>query len=112
MADEESQREDPDPEAPQRAQDRLLSAIERTMVATAAETRERAGELLDEATRRGQGAREASAGLTQRVVEAVQDLRLATGDDVRQLERTIAELERRVAALEERPPPRPDPPGE
>lgn len=43
------------------ASDALRSAIERTFAATAdqaAETRERAGELLDDVTRRGQEARE------------------------------------------------------
>ena len=43
------------------ASDALRSAIERTFAATAgsaAETRERAGELLDDVAKRGQGARE------------------------------------------------------
>jgi polyhydroxyalkanoate synthesis regulator phasin len=88
----------------------LREAIERTFAATA-QTRERAGDLLDEVARRGQEAREAvidrtqeageaSAGMASRVVEAIEGLRLATKDDVRELEAKVAELSKRVAALE------------
>jgi polyhydroxyalkanoate synthesis regulator phasin len=88
----------------------LREAIERTFAATAG-TRERAGDLLDEVTRRGAEAREAvaqrtqeageaSASMASRVVEAIEGLRLATKDDVRELEEKLAELSKRVAALE------------
>jgi polyhydroxyalkanoate synthesis regulator phasin len=77
----------------------LREAIERTFSATA-QTRERAGELLDEVARRGQEAQEASAGMASRVVEAIEGLRLATKDDVRELEAKLAELSKRVSALE------------
>jgi polyhydroxyalkanoate synthesis regulator phasin len=101
--------------------DPLRDAIERTFAATA-ETRGRASDLLDEVSRRGQEAREvvaergkeareaigkqaqeageASAGVAQRVVEAIEGLRLATHDEVRELEEQISELAKRVADLE------------
>lgn len=91
--------------------------MERTFAATTGETRKRADDLLDEASRRGQDARhkvarrgqearEASAGITQRVVDgvvdAVQDLPLASGDDVRQLRSELSTLQDRVTELERR----------
>jgi polyhydroxyalkanoate synthesis regulator phasin len=93
----------------------LRTAIERTFSTTAdsaAETRERAQELLDEVARRGQDAREAmarrgqeareaSAGITTRVVEAIQDMRLATAEELRELRGELDRLESRIAALEE-----------
>jgi polyhydroxyalkanoate synthesis regulator phasin len=92
----------------------LRAAIERTFAATsgsAAETRERAQELLDEVSRRGQEARDAvteraqeasqaSAGAAARVIEAIEGMRLATRDEVRALERRLAELSKRIEALE------------
>jgi polyhydroxyalkanoate synthesis regulator phasin len=92
--------------------DSLREAIERTFAATA-EAGGRAQELLDEVTRRGQDAREAitqrgqdaqeaSAGVASRVVEAIEGMRLATREDVRELEEKLAELSKRVAALETR----------
>ena len=90
--------------------DGLREAIERTFAATA-EAGGRAQELLDEVARRGQGARdaitqrsqeaqEASTGAATRVIEAIEGMRLATRDDVRELEEKVAELSKRVAALE------------
>ena len=101
------------------ASDALRSAIERTFAATAgsaAETRERAGELLDDAARRGQEAREEVArrgqeareevtrrgqearhGVSERVSAALQRLR---GVDVDAMESEIEALRRRVAELE------------
>jgi len=92
--------------------DPLRDAIERTFAATA-ETRGRAAELLDEVSKRGKGAREAigkqaqeaSSGAAQRVVEAVEGMRLATREDVKDLERQVAELSKRVAELEGKPKP-------
>ena len=97
-------------------QEALRAAVERTLAATAgsaAETRGRAQELLDEVTRRGQGARqgfarrghearETSSTLTGRLVEAIREMRLATGEEVRALGDQIEAIERRVAALEAR----------
>ncbi len=79
----------------------LRTAIERTFASTAgsaADTRERAGELLDEVAKRGQDAR-AVAG---RVIEAIQGMRLATRDDLVALREEIVSLQSRVAELEQR----------
>jgi polyhydroxyalkanoate synthesis regulator phasin len=70
----------------------LRAAIERTFAASAdsaAETRERAQELLDEVTRRGREAR-----------EAVEGMRLTSRDELRSLEKRLEELSARVEALE------------
>lgn len=61
-------------------------------------TRERAQELVDELTH--------AAG---RVREALDDLRPATGDDLRGLEQRLRRLERRVAELEQGPAAKPKP---
>jgi polyhydroxyalkanoate synthesis regulator phasin len=71
------------------APDNLRAAIERTFAATAegaAGTRERAGEMLDEAVRRGRG--------------AIEGMRLASREDVRELTEQIERLSRRVEKLE------------
>jgi polyhydroxyalkanoate synthesis regulator phasin len=81
----------------------LRAAVERTLAATAdagADTRGRAQDVLDEVARRGRGAREASAAVTSRLVEAIQEMRLATGDEVKALGDQIEALDRRIAALE------------
>lgn len=94
----------------------LRTAIERTFAATAdqaAETRERAQEMLDQVTRRGQEAREAvagraqearesSAGAAAKVIEAIEGMRLATREDLKELEKQVAELAKRVERLESR----------
>lgn len=104
--------------------DNLREAIERTFSATA-EAGERAQELLDEVAKRGRGAREsvsqrgqgardalsqrgqdaqeASAGVAGRLVEAVEGMRIATREELRELEKQVAELSRRVAKLESEP---------
>ncbi len=96
-------------------QEALRTAVERTLAATAgsaAETRGRAQELLDDVAkrgqeardtvgRRGQEAREASASVTTRVVEAIQEMRLASGEEVRALDAQLAAIERRVSDLEQ-----------
>jgi polyhydroxyalkanoate synthesis regulator phasin len=93
----------------------LRTAIERTFAATAesaAGTRDRAGGVLDEVSKRGRGAREAVAGRAQearessgvaanRVIEAIEGMRLASRDEVRELSRQLDELAKRVAALED-----------
>jgi polyhydroxyalkanoate synthesis regulator phasin len=69
--------------------DNLRAAIERTFAATAegaAGTRERAGEMLDEVVRRGRG--------------ALEGMRLASREDVRELSEQIEKLSKRVEKLE------------
>lgn len=97
-------------------QEALRAAVERTLAATAgsaSETRGRAQELLDDVAKRGQEAREASASVTTRVVDAIQEMRLASGEEVRALDEQLAAVERRVADLEQRfrdePAPRAEP---
>jgi polyhydroxyalkanoate synthesis regulator phasin len=110
------------------ASDALKTAIEKTFAATtgsATETRERAGELLDDVARRGQEARDEVArrgqeardevarrgqeareevarrgqGVTHRLSLALQ--RLRGGDDVEAMQRQIEYLRGRVAQLED-----------
>jgi polyhydroxyalkanoate synthesis regulator phasin len=116
------------PSGDRRLQEALRTAVERTLAATAgpaSETRGRAQELLDDVarrgqearervSRRGQEAREASTSVTTRVVEAIQEMRLASGEEVRALNEQLASIERRVSALERRvaPNPRPEAEGE
>ena len=97
-------------------QEALRTAVERTLAATAgsaSETRGRAQELLDDVARRGQDARETvsrrghearenTASMTTRVVDAIRELRLASGEEVRALAEQLAEIEGRVADLERR----------
>ena len=94
--------------------DSLRAAIERTFAATAegaAETRDRAGAALDELARRGreareaftgraQDARESSAGAATRVIEAIEGMRLASHEDLRELAKQVEELSRRIDRLE------------
>ena len=104
------------PSSDRNLQEALRAAVERTLAATAgsaSQTRGRAQELLDDVAkrgqearetvgRRGQEAREASASVTTRVVDAIQEMRLASGEDVRALDEQLAAIERRVADLEQR----------
>jgi polyhydroxyalkanoate synthesis regulator phasin len=78
--------------------DALRGAVDRTYQATVGQaqvTRERAQELVDELAH--------SAG---RVRQILDDLRLASNDDVRRLQEQLGALEKRVAALEKKPAPR------
>ena len=86
-------------------QEALRAAVERTLAATAgsaSDTRGRAQELLDDVAKRGQEARDASASITTRVVDAIGEMRLASGEEVRALDEQLARIERRVATLEQR----------
>ena len=85
--------------------DAVRTAVERTMRATAgsaANTRERAGELVDDVVRRGREARdelarrgqEAGAELARRGQEATGEM----GRRLEQLEHRLAELEQRLGA--------------
>jgi polyhydroxyalkanoate synthesis regulator phasin len=106
--------------------DALRAAVERTFAATAgsaAETRERAGELLDEVSRRGADAREAvdearravvrrgqearraPRAMVGRVVDALRG-RVASREEVAALREEITTLRARVAELEGRRRPR------
>jgi polyhydroxyalkanoate synthesis regulator phasin len=81
--------------------DGLRTAIERTFAATtegAAETRDRAGAALDEVARRGRGA----SGAAGKVIEAIEGMRLASRDDVRELVSQLEELSKQVDRLETR----------
>ncbi len=94
--------------------DSLRAAIERTFAATtegAAETRGRAEAALDEVTRRGrearksvagraQEARDSSSGAANRVIEAIEGMRLASREELRELSEEIDALKRRVEELE------------
>jgi polyhydroxyalkanoate synthesis regulator phasin len=80
------------------AADAVRTAVDRTFQATVGQaqvTRERAQELVDDVTQ--------AAG---RVREVLEDLRVATRDDLRDLRRELRALERRVAELEQRKPAR------
>jgi polyhydroxyalkanoate synthesis regulator phasin len=76
------------------AADAVRTAVDRTFQATLGQaqlTRERAQELVDEV-----------ASAASRVRDVLEDLRVATGEDVRTLRARIEELERRVDELERR----------
>jgi polyhydroxyalkanoate synthesis regulator phasin len=76
------------------ATETVRNAVDRTFQATlgqAGVTRERAQELVDEVTH-----------VAGRVRGVFEDLRVATGEDVRTLESRIEKLERRVSELEHR----------
>ena len=81
--------------------DALRDAIERTLQATApaaAQTRDRAGGLLDEVTRRGQ---EARAELARRGQEAREGLARRGQEAGIDLARRLESLDARLAAIEE-----------
>ena len=81
----------------------LRTAVERTLSATgdaAAETAERAQELLDEVARRGQEAREEVAKQGQKTREGLSRIRFASADEVRELNERLASLEARLAEIE------------
>jgi len=72
--------------------DTLRSAVDRTVQATVGQaqlTRDRAQELVDELT-----------GTAGRIRETLDDLRLASGEDVKSLGTRLDALEKRVAGLE------------
>jgi polyhydroxyalkanoate synthesis regulator phasin len=80
----------------------LRTAVERTFAATAdsaAETRGRAQDLLDEVSKRGHEARQASAEAAQKVAGAAERMRGPSRDDVRELESRLAEAEGALKAL-------------
>ena len=91
--------------------DALRDAVSRTLDATAAsQTRERAGELLDEVARLGAEARselarrgqEAREELTRRGQEARDELARRSSDAGAEVAKRLETLERRLASLEDR----------
>lgn len=89
--------------------DTLRNAVERTLAATAGsatETRDRAQGLLDDVVRRGQGAREQvarrSEEATNRLAEAIGDLRAADGEGLDELAGRLTAIEHRLHAVEAR----------
>jgi polyhydroxyalkanoate synthesis regulator phasin len=94
--------------------DGMRAAIERTFAATtegAAETRERAEAALDQVARRGreagksvagraQEARDSSSSAATRVIDAIEGMRLASREELRELSKQIEALTKRVEELE------------
>jgi polyhydroxyalkanoate synthesis regulator phasin len=81
----------------------LRSAVEKTIAATAdtaAETAERAQELLDEVAKRGQEARDEVARRGQRTREGLSRVRLASADEVKELNERLADIEDRLGQIE------------
>ena len=81
----------------------LRTAVERTLSATAdtaSETAERAQELLDEVARRGQEARDEVARQGQKTREGLARIRLASADEVTDLNDRLALIEERLAQIE------------
>ncbi len=105
-----------DPSQDRRLSESLRDAVERTFAATAdsaAETRTRAQDLLDEVSRRGHGAREemsrrgqeardVSASAASKVVDTIESMRLTSREETKILEAQVSELIDVVAALDER----------
>lgn len=86
----------------------LRAAIERTLAATApaaAQTRERAGELVDELARRGQEAREEISRRGQEagaeIAKRGQELTRRGQDAQAEVARQLEALEQRMASIEE-----------
>lgn len=78
-------------------------AVERTFqstLGTAAVGRERAQEIVDEIAKRGSESARSAGEIGHRIRESIKDLRLATGDDVKQLHEQITKLEQRLAEIE------------
>lgn len=83
--------------------DGLRTAVERTLAATAgtaAETRGRAQELLDEVARRGLGARDEVSRRGQRTREGLARIRFASAEDLEALSERLARAEARLERLE------------
>jgi polyhydroxyalkanoate synthesis regulator phasin len=93
---------DPDPAGEERGvADALRDAIERTLQATApaaSQTRERAGELLDEVARLGE---EARAELSRRGQEAREEITRRRQGAGAELSKRLEAVERRLASIEE-----------
>lgn len=80
------------------AAETVRAAVDKTFQATAGQaqtTRDRAQEIVDEVVQ-----------ATSRVRDSLDDMRLATGEDVRELRRELRSLSRRLDALEKKPKPK------
>ena len=80
-------------------------AVERTVqttVGSAGLTRDRAQEVVDEVVTRAERTAEAAAGVSDRVREALHDLRQMTGDEMKDLRAAIERLANQVESLESR----------
>jgi polyhydroxyalkanoate synthesis regulator phasin len=80
-------------------------AVERTVqttVGSAGLTRDRAQEVVDEVVTRAERTRGAAAGVSDRVREALHDLRQMTGDEMKDLRTAIERLANQVESLESR----------
>lgn len=101
----EAPHSDPDPDRPAPeagVADSVRTAVERTMRATAgsaATTRDRAGEMVDEVVRRG---RDAGSELARRGQEAGAELARRGQEATGEVGRRLEVLERRLVELEER----------
>jgi polyhydroxyalkanoate synthesis regulator phasin len=98
------------PSPPAEAVDAVRQAVERTLAATAESasgTRRRAQDLLDDAVRRGQVARERvtrrGEEATSRLADAISELRSVDDESLARLTDRVAELERRISVLEASP---------
>ncbi|MGI8461728.1 MAG: hypothetical protein ACR2OC_08860 [Solirubrobacterales bacterium] len=83
--------------------DGLRPAVERTLSATAgtaAETAERAQELLDEVAKRGIEARDEVSRRGQRTREGLAKIRFASADEVNELNQRLQAMDERLAAIE------------
>jgi polyhydroxyalkanoate synthesis regulator phasin len=80
--------------------DAVRRAVERTVqstVGSAGLTRDRAQELVDEVVRRA----EATAGVGDRLRDAIPDIRVVTRDDLGKLTRELERLGKRLDRIEE-----------
>src|SRR5688572_17300355 len=105
MAESGKSKEPEEGDAQSRVAESLRTAVERTFAATAdsaAETRGRASDLLDEVAKAGQGAREASAEAAQKVVGAAERMRPPSREEIRDLETRLEELGAMVSTLTKR----------
>ena len=73
-----------------------------TTVGSAGLTRDRAQEVVDEVVTRAERTAEAAAGVSDRVREALHDLRQMTGDEMKDLRAAIERLANQVESLESR----------
>ena len=83
----------------------MRRAVERTVqttVGSAGLTRDRAQEVVDEVVTRAERTRGAAAGVSDRVREALHDLRQMTGDEMKDLRTAIERLASQVESLESR----------
>lgn len=105
MTDDRARERDRDEKEKEGLPESLRTAVERTLATTAgsaAGTRERAQELLDEVARRGLEAREEIARRGQEARgELARRVGMVSGEGLRELSDRLSALERRVEGLEQ-----------